>query len=218
MHQLRARSDPAEIALASRAATIARNALNQVTKEHLDACGPIAAIEAEARRSGAEEVFIAAAPDLHKNPHLHRIEGNIGLGAAFAFRATVAYKGLWVRMVRTLLREEHRAAALDEALTRLAEAAAGLPSNTGFTNLQQWLVEGCRSAAPLEPLMGSGVPHSVTPAPGSSSRCRSLVKIDGLPILLGAPALTGGGVEGAGSLLLPPVFEDDGGSGLEWDK
>lgn len=215
---LRVRSDAAEIALAARAATIARDALNQVTKEHTDASGPIAAAEVEARRAGAEEVFIAVAPDLHRNPHLHRIEGNIALGSAFAFRATVAYKGVWVRMVRTLLREEHRASALTEALARLADAAAELPGTHGFSGAAQWLVEGCRLAAPLEPLMGSAIPHPLPPAPGALVSVQMTLKIDGIPIIVGAPALTGGGVEGAGSLLLPPVFEDDAGSGLEWER
>jgi hypothetical protein len=124
----------------------------------------IAAAEGEARRLGAEEVYIAAAPDLARDCRLIRIEGETVLGESFALRATVAYKGTWIRLMRTLWRD-NAAAADGEAAARLAAAVAELPSARGFASLSSWLVEGCRIAQPLAPLMGSRVSEPHPPAP-----------------------------------------------------
>src|SRR5262249_15701215 len=48
----------------------------------------IAGIEAQARTDGAEEVYVAAAPDLDRDRRLRRIEGEVALGESFALRAT----------------------------------------------------------------------------------------------------------------------------------
>ena len=161
---LRGKADPAEIALAVKAASIARRALAQASGRGLGEI--IAAVEAQARALGAEEVYIAAAPDLARDRRLKRIEGEAALGERFALRATVAYKGTWIRLVRTLARD---GAAPPEpaAAARLAAAVAALPSEHGFAGFSSWLVEGCRIAQPLEPLMGSRVTAPNPPAPGA---------------------------------------------------
>src|SRR5262249_53751832 len=127
--RLRAEADPAEIALAVAAATIAQRALAQVTGgEKLGEM--MAAAEREARELGAEEIYLAAAPDLARDCRFRRIEGDAPLGERFALRASVAYKGTWIRLCRTFQRDG--AMAHDEAAARFAEAVAGLPSERGF--------------------------------------------------------------------------------------
>src|SRR5262249_60426578 len=86
---------------------------------------------------------------------------------------------------------------------RLARAVAKLPSEDGFAGFSSWLVEGCRIAQPLEPLMGSrgGTLHPL--APGALVSVQASLEIDGAPLLIGAPALIGKDGEPA-SLLVQP--------------
>jgi Creatinase/Prolidase N-terminal domain len=201
--RLRAQADPAEIALAAKAAWIAHRALAQSRGEGRRIAAIIAATEGEARRLGAEEVYIAAAPDLAHDARFRRIEGEASLGASFALRASVAYKGTWVRLVRTFAEP----ALVEEAARCLAAAVAPLPSDHGFAGFTSWLVEGCRVAQPLEPLLGSRV--SVQKNPIASRALVSVqgrLQLGGQPVLVGAPALLGLPAETA-SLLIHPVFD-----------
>jgi hypothetical protein len=151
---------------------------------------------------GAEEVYIAAAPDLGRDRRLTRIEGEAALGESFALRATVAYMGTWIRLTRTF---SHDGAARPqaEAAARLAAAVAKLPSADGFAGFSSWLVEGCRIAQPLEPLMGSRVTAAHLLAPNALVSVQAGFEIEGRPLLLGAPALVGRRGEAA-SLLAQP--------------
>jgi len=159
-----------------------------------------AGVEARARLLGAEEIYVAAAPDLARDRRLRRIEGEATLGDDFALRATVAYKGTWVRLVRTFA----DGLSDDAAATRFAAAVAQLPDERGFAGFSSWLVEGCRIAQPLEPLMGSRVADPNPPAPRALVSVQACLEIDGRPVLLGAPALLGGRGEAA-SLLVQPL-------------
>jgi hypothetical protein len=198
--ELRGTADPAEIALAMKAAGIAQRALAQASSRA--SLGEIiAAVEAQARGDGAEEIYVAAAPDLRRDRCLRRIEGEAAVGDTFAVRATVAYKGTWVRVLRTLTRD---GTVPEEAATaRLASAVAKLPSEDGFAGFSSWLVEGCRIAQPLEPLMGSRVGTLHPLAPGALVSVQASLEIDGAPLLIGAPALIGKDGEPA-SLLVQP--------------
>ena len=197
--RLRAEADPAEIALAVKAATIAQTALAPRPGAGLGEM--TAAVEARARLLGAEEVYVAVAPDLAHDRRLRRIEGEAALGDDFALRATVAYKGAWVRLVRTF----GSAVPSEEAAARFAAAVAQLPGERGFAGFSSWLVEGCRIAQPLEPLMGSRVADPNPPAPRSLVSVQACLEVDGRPVLLGAPALLGGRGEAA-SLLVQPLL------------
>jgi hypothetical protein len=202
---LRAKADPAEIALAAKAAAIAHRSLAAVRGENLNAKNlnaMIAAVEQEARRLGAEEIYLAAAPDLARDGRFRRIEGEAALGNAFALRATVAYKGTWVRLVRSLC----DAAIARDAAARFAQAAALLPSAGGFSGFRSWLVEGCRMAQPLDPLMGSRLDHDNVPQPGALVSVQAAIEIDGRTVLLGAPVLIGAHGEAA-SLLADPLYD-----------
>ena len=196
---LRAKADPAEIALAMKAAAIASCALSAAPSDAgLNAM--VAAIERTARNLGAEEVYVAAAPDLDRDCRLRRIEGELLQGKNFALRATVAYKGAWVRLVRSF----GSPAIEQQALIEFAKAVAQLPSNRGFSGFQSWLVEGCRMTQPLEPLLGSRL------GPSAPTRLETLVSvqgalaIDGRTVLVGAPALIGADGETTSLLGEPP--------------
>ncbi len=191
---LRSRADAAEIALARKAAAIAQAALAQARGESLNAM--IAAVERQARLLGAEEIYLAAAPDLARDARFIRIEGERTLGQRFALRATVAYKGTWVRLIRSFC----ESALAEQAAARLAQAVAALPSDRGFKDFKSFVVEGCRMAQPLEPLMGSRIESANTPAPGALVSVQALISIDGTTMPVGAPALIGAD-GGAGSLL-----------------
>jgi hypothetical protein len=125
-------ADEAEIAMARRAAELARDGLVAAL-----AAGPrtsrqlAAVIEQRARDAGAEEVLIDIAPDLDVEPRLHRFENDEPLGARFAVRVSAAYKGSWIRLGRTVQRDAgvvepfNAAAALEEGEDLLAEACVG---------------------------------------------------------------------------------------------
>jgi len=200
--RLRAKADPAEIALAVKAASIARDALSPAPARGAPLGDIIADAEARARGLGAEEIYIAAAPDLARDQRFRRIEGEAVRGASFALRATVAYKGTWIRLARTFIGDG--AATPDEAAAgRFAAAVAALPSERGFAAFSSWLVEGCRIAQPLAPLMGSRVAEPDPPAPGALVSVQASIEVGGQVVLLGAPALVGERGEAA-SLLIQP--------------
>jgi Creatinase/Prolidase N-terminal domain len=198
---LRSKADPAEIALASKAASIAHSALAQATGDTLNS--KIASVERHARLLGAEEVYVAAAPDLARDSRFMRIEGEAASGNSFALRATVAYKGTWVRLVRAFCAPD----TARQAAARLAQAVAHLPSERGFAaGFDTWLVEGCRLAQPLEPLMGSRLESANPALPGALVSVQGSITVDGHAVPVGAPALVGGAGEAA-SLLVEPLFE-----------
>jgi Creatinase/Prolidase N-terminal domain len=197
---LRVVADPAEIALAMKAAVIGRRALAAVAGQNLNAM--IAAAESEARLRGAEEIYLAAAPDLDRDARFRRIEGEVALGKTFALRATVAYKGTWVRLVRSI----GDAAIARDGAARFAQAVAALPSDRGFAGFRSWLVEGCRMAQPLDALMGSRLAAGQPPPPGALVSVQTALAIDGQTVLLGAPALIGEpGM--ASSLIADPLYD-----------
>jgi hypothetical protein len=198
--ELRSKADPAEIALAEKAAAIARRALAAAPGDTLNA--KIATVESAARELGAEEAYIAAVPDLEKDVRFIRVEGEAALGKTFALRATIAYKGTWVRLVRSF----GDRAAVQQAAAQFAQAVAQLPDDRGFSGFRSWLVEGCRIAQPLDPLMGSRFGTAHPPAAGALVSVQGVLAIDGHPVLIGAPALLGGRGEAA-SLLTDPLFD-----------
>ena len=197
---LRGVADPAEIALATKAAVIGHRALAAAEGENLNAM--IAAVESQARQLGAEEIYVAAAPDLERDARFKRIEGEAPLGESFALRATVAYKGTWVRLVRSVC----DTAITQEAAARFAQAVASLPSDRGFAGFRSWLVEGCRMAQPLDPLIGSRLGEGHPPLPGALVSVQVALAVDGQTVLLGAPALIG--QPGAtSSLIADPLYD-----------
>jgi hypothetical protein len=197
---LRGAADPAEIALATKAAAIGRHALAAAEGDNLNAM--IAAVESEARQLGAEEIYVAAAPDLGRDTRFRRIEGEAALGKSFALRATVAYKGAWIRLVRSVC----ETTIAQEAAERFAQAVAFLPNDRGFNGCRSWLVEGCRMAQPLDSLLGSRLGEGYPPLPGALVSVQAALAVDGQTVLLGAPALVGQSGQ-ASSLIADPLYD-----------
>jgi hypothetical protein len=184
---VRAPADPAEIMLTARASAIATTALSRI-----DPCARageiVAAVERDARRNGAEEVYVALAPDLARDRRFLRIEGEPALGPRFSVRASIAYKGSWVRRVVTV---DRAGAASDTAEAAFVAAVAGLPGDSILSRFSSFLVEGCRIAQPLEALMGSRVAAQRPPAPGAVVSVQASIDVEGQPVNFGAPALIG---------------------------
>jgi hypothetical protein len=207
LSQARAPCDPAELALYFRACAIARAALAKISRNETDAAAMTAAIDGEARRSGAEECYIALAPDLDSKLTLLRLEGTARLGRSYAVRVSVAYKGTWVRMLRTVSRDPAAAPEIAAANERFAGAVALLPGIEGLRGLRSWLIEGCRATQPLEPLAGAMIQDAITPAPGTIVTVQTTIDTPAGPVLVGGPALIGHAGEAA-SLLTSPQFDD----------
>jgi Xaa-Pro aminopeptidase len=204
--QARAAPDTAEIALTAKAGMIAQRALAQVLGTEGRVGDAIAAVESEARLLGAEEVYMAAACDLDRDHRFLRVDGMAEPGASFALRATVAYKGSWVRMTRTLFRDKAQRSVIDRATELFAAAIAQLPSAHGLREFRSWLIEGCRLAQPLDPLMGSLIDEPRALAAGSLATAQAVIDLDGRKVALAAPLLIGAAGSPA-SFLVHPLFD-----------
>jgi Xaa-Pro aminopeptidase len=98
--------DDVERRLLARAEAIARRAVAQASGNETSAGEVAARIEKHARETGAEEIYIAIAPDLERDRTFLRLSGAHALQPRFAVRASTAYKGAWVRCTRTYARDD----------------------------------------------------------------------------------------------------------------
>jgi Xaa-Pro aminopeptidase len=200
--RVRLQPDAAEIALAAKAGAIAQRALALATGQEKVLGEAVAAIDHAARLWGAEEIYVAAAPDLDRATHFIRPEGTIAPGRSFALRATVAYKGSWVRMTRSF---GIAAEALAAAQAQFAAAVAQLPSLDGFRTVPSWSIEGCRLAQPLDVFAAPAMTNPRPIPPGALLTVQAVIAVDGAKIPIAAPVLTGAAGFPA-SLLVAPVF------------
>jgi hypothetical protein len=184
---VRAPADPAEIMLTARASSIAATALSRIDPRGR-AGEIVAAVERDTRRNGAEEVYVALAPDLARDRRLLRIEGEPALGPRFSVRASVAYKGSWVRRVVTVDRD---GTVSDAGEAAFAEAVARLPSDSALSRFSSFLVEGCWIGQPLEALMGSRIAVPRPPVASAVVSVQASCDVEGQPVVFGAPALIG---------------------------
>jgi hypothetical protein len=127
--EARRRIDDAERGLIERADHLANSALDQIKVNDATDGGAVAGlVEKHARLGGAEEAYIAVAADLDADRRLVRVSGTLPLAGRFAVRASVAYKGAWVRRVRSFARDEaaQRTYAADESwLASVASSIEG---------------------------------------------------------------------------------------------
>src|SRR5580704_7612650 len=113
---LRRRIDPAERGLLAHADALAVSALAQVDPDQAADAGAVAGlVEKQARLRGAEEAYIAVAADLAADRRMIRVSGPLLLAGRFALRASIAYKGSWVRRTRTFDRDAAGRAAVARA-------------------------------------------------------------------------------------------------------
>jgi hypothetical protein len=127
--ETRCRIDGAERGLIARADTLARMALELIDVDTATDAGAVAGlVEKHARLGGAEEAYIAVTADLDADRRLIRVSGTLPLAGRFAVRASVAYKGAWVRRVKSFARDEaarRSYAAADAWLARAASSIEG---------------------------------------------------------------------------------------------
>ena len=190
--------DDAERGLIGRADTLARTALDLIDADKSADAGEVAGlVEKQARLGGAEEAYIAVALDLDHDRRMIRVAGTLPLASRFAVRASVAYKGSWVRRIRSFARDEAARtayAAADAWLARVASSiepgkpldaqiAAHLKALPGAT-LRQSMAESCTGSYPLAAITGA-------PAAGSFLVLTVELSLGGIPWLGATPAFVG---------------------------
>ena len=159
--------DSTERKLIERADAITCAALDSVdvARAH-DAGALLGLVEKHARLAGAEESYLAVAPDLAADRRLIRVSGAMPLAGRFAVRASVAYKGNWVRRTRTFARNAggaQQAARADAWLAGL-KLMAGAPLAAQLVSLvkslpgavlKSWMAESAIGSYPLEVVASS---------------------------------------------------------------
>jgi hypothetical protein len=184
-------TDVIERALLERADAIARAAL-EVLYDADTVGDAVGAVEVKARLQGAEEVYVAIAPDLDADRRFLRLSGARPLGRRYTIRATVAYKGSWVRRTKTYSRDNKDTAAVGRADAwfqgfadglapdrslggQIASDAAGLPG----AKVDSWLVEAPVGTRPLAVIASPSMPHTAIQAPALIASVT--LTIDGMP-------------------------------------
>jgi hypothetical protein len=157
--------DTVERRLIERADAIALAAIAKVESFSVTNAGTLAGqVEQHARLAGAEEVYIAVAADLEADRRMIR---------ASALRASIAYKGSWVRRTATFARSQTRCAAIahaDEWFQALVAAiapgrplAAQLAARIGTlpgARLESFMAESAIGSYPLEVIASSRAPDT----------------------------------------------------------
>jgi hypothetical protein len=191
---LRRAIDDAEHGLLARCNAIAEAALREAENGKADSAGTLAGlVEQNARLGGAEEAYIAVAPDLDADTRLNRTSQPTPLAERFAVRASISYKGCWVRRVRTFVKDGAaaqadvwldavaRSIAPDKPLaTQLADKVKELPG----ASLKAWTAESCSGSYPL-----SGVTSS--PISGQFLVLTVELRLGGAPWIGAAPLVVG---------------------------
>ncbi|WP_229266861.1 aminopeptidase P family N-terminal domain-containing protein [Leptospira sp. severe_002] len=198
---LRETVDETELGLLRKADAIAIAALDQVGGSSTTDAGTLAGlIEKHARLSGAEEIYVTIAPDLSADTRLIRIFKPAVLADRFAVRASVAYKGSWVRRTRTFAKDGsaakadawfadvvHSLAASKSIASLLAEKIKMLPG----AELKGWMAEGCTGSYPLEVVASSRTPGNDTLANGQHAVLTVELSVAGQPWIGAAPLIVG---------------------------
>jgi hypothetical protein len=202
---LRQRIDPAERGLIARADALAVAALAQIDPDRAADAGAVAGlVEKQVRLQGAEEAYIAVAADLAADRRMIRVSGPLPLADRFALRASVAYKGSWVRRTRSFARDPAGREALacaDRWFENLVSSiAAGHPIGTQITSrigelphatVKSWMAESPIGSYPLQAIASSRAPdHDGLPAGGFAVLTVELV-VDGMPWVGAAPVFVG---------------------------
>jgi hypothetical protein len=169
---LRRETDEPERGLLAKADAIAAAALKKAEAGEAADAGTLAGlIEQSARLAGAEEAYIAVAPDLATDRRLNRTSQPTPLAERFAVRASIAYKGCWVRHVRTFGKDAAKTDAWFDGVSieagkpiqnQLAEQLKNLPGAT----LTSWMAESCIGSYPLSAIATSRAPEKTALAKG----------------------------------------------------
>ena len=198
---LRAAADETELGLLRKADAIAVGALNEVDGSTTTDAGTLAGmIEKHARLAGAEEIYVTIAPDLSSDARFLRISKPTQLADRFAVRASVAYKGSWVRRTRTFTKDG-TATKMDEwfsGVVHSLEAGKSISSQlTGKikalsrAEMTAWMAEGCIGSYPLSVIASSRAPGEDTLTNGQYAVLTVELAIDGAPWIGTAPMVAG---------------------------
>ena len=159
----RAHLDDVERRLLGKSASMAQAALERLRFDTATTVGTaVGTVEEYARLQGAEVVYVAIAPDLDSDRRFIRLSGNRVLGRRFAIRASLAYKGAWIRQTKTYSRDDKDALPIRRAdiwfkalLTRFDakhslrdQIAAGIADLAG-AQLVGWMAEAALGTRPL---------------------------------------------------------------------
>jgi Creatinase/Prolidase N-terminal domain len=198
---IRRRIDTAEQRILAHADALAVAALDQVSATPAADTGGVAGlVEKHARLAGAEEIYVALAPDLAGDQRLNRVSKPMPLADRFAVRASLAYKGCWVRRTRTFAKGGSVAQvdAWFADLVRRMEAgkpiagqlAARVEALSGAT-LMNWMVESSLGSYPLAVTASSRGLAGDTPIDGSYLVLTVELRLDGAPWIGSAPLIVG---------------------------
>ena len=199
---LRRGIDGAERKLIERADALAVAALAQVDIGSAADAGTVAGlVEKHARLHGAEEAYIAVAPDLDADRRMIRVSGPLPLADRFALRASIAYKGSWVRRTRSFARDAAGRNAVARADARFrqltssmvagkpiaAQIAASVETLPGAA-LGNWMAESSIGSYPLQAIASSGARDQRIAADNDFLVLTVELAIDGIAWLGTAPA------------------------------
>jgi hypothetical protein len=200
--RLRQRIDGTERGLIERADAIAVAALAQIDPVSVaDAGAAAGVVEKHARLLGAEEAYIAVAANLEVDRRLLRVSGALPLAERFALRASVAYKGSWVRRTRTFARDATARAAIERAegwfkgvigavrpgkplAAQLAARAGELPG----ARIDSFMAESTIGSYPLEVIASSRTAEKDPIPTGGFLLLTMALTLDGVPWLGAGPA------------------------------
>jgi Creatinase/Prolidase N-terminal domain len=191
---IRRRIDAAEQRTLVHADALALAALDQVDAATATDAGTVAGlVEQHARLAGAEEIYVALAPGLVSDRRLNRVSKPAALADRFAVRASLAYKGSWVRRTRTFARDgavAHADAwfagvvrAVEPGKPMEALLAERLKAMPGAT-LANWMIERCMGSYPLAPV-------NEVPVDGSFFVLTVALGLDDGPWMGSAPVFVG---------------------------
>ena len=191
---LRRTIDDAERGLLARCDAIASAALREAESGKADDAGTLAGlVEQSARLAGAEEAYIAVATDLDADTRLNRTSQPTPLAERFAVRASVSYKGCWVRRIRTFVKDSAAAQAdvwldavarsitpVEPLAAQLADRVKELPG----ASLKAWIAESCTGSYPLSAITSS-------PVSGQFLVLTAELTLNGAPWIGAAPLVVG---------------------------
>jgi hypothetical protein len=161
--------DVAERKMIARVDALAQAALEQPQLESAKDAGELAGlVEKHARLDAAEEAFVAVAPDLDTGRRFIRASLGVPLGRRFAVRASIAYKGNWIRRARTFARDAAGVAASARGDAWLRQFVSSVPADkplnavlaaalTGLAGAEvvSWMAETSIGSYPLEVVASS---------------------------------------------------------------
>jgi hypothetical protein len=200
---LRRRIDAAERGLIARADALAVAAVAQVDPDRAADAGAVAGlIEKAARLRGAEEAYIAVAANLAADARMIRVSGPLPLADRFALRASIAYKGSWVRRTRSFARDaggRPSVARADAWFAKLtASIVAGQPVGAQISahlgelpgaTVNGWMAESPTGSYPLQAVGSSKAPEQGGVPEGGFLVLTVELALDGARWLGAAPVL-----------------------------